>query len=58
VISPITGADIMRAFGLAEGEQVGVAKDAVEDAIERGDLEPDDVEGAFAVAAAALGWGP
>ena len=31
-----------------------MAKCAVEDAIERGDLEPDDVEGAFAVAAAAL----
>jgi hypothetical protein len=54
VVSPVTGADIMRAFGLAEGPAVGVAKDAVEDAIERGGLEPDDVEGAYVVAGAAL----
>jgi poly(A) polymerase len=54
VVSPITGADIMRAFGLAEGPAVGVAKDAVEDAIERGGLEPDDVEGAYVIAGAAL----
>ncbi|MBE0417607.1 MAG: HDIG domain-containing protein [Coriobacteriia bacterium] len=54
VVSPITGADIMRAFGLAEEPAVGVAKGAVEDAIERGDLESDDVEGAYVVAGAAL----
>jgi poly(A) polymerase len=54
VVSPVTGADIMRAFGLAEGPAVGVAKDAVSDAIERGGLEPDDVEGAYVVAGAAL----
>jgi len=54
VVSPITGGDIMRAFGLAEGRAVGAAKRAVEDAIERGDLESDDVEGAYVVAGAAL----
>ena len=54
VTSPITGGDIMRAFGMAEGPAVGVAKDAVQDAIERGALAPGDVEGAYAVAAAAL----
>jgi poly(A) polymerase len=54
VVSPITGGDIMRAFGLAEGRAVGVAKNAVEDAIERGDLEHDDVEGAYVIAGAAL----
>ncbi|MDF1543203.1 MAG: CCA tRNA nucleotidyltransferase [Anaerosomatales bacterium] len=54
VVLPITGGDIMRAFGLAEGPAVGVAKDAVEDAVERGGLAPDDVEGAYVVAGAAL----
>lgn len=54
VVSPITGGDIMRAFGLAEGPAVGVAKVAVTDAIESGDLESDDVERAYAIAGAAL----
>ncbi len=53
--SPVSGADLMREFGLAEGPAVGVAKDAVADAIERGALAPGDVEGAYNVAAAALG---
>lgn len=53
--SPVSGADLMREFGLAEGPAVGIAKDAVTDAIERGALSPGDVEGAYAVAAAALG---
>jgi len=56
VVSPISGFDIMRSFGLAEGPEVGVAKGAVEAAIENGDLAPDDIKGAFAVAGAALGY--
>ncbi len=55
VVSPVSGADLMRAFELAEGPDVGVAKGAIERAIEAGDLAADDVEGAYAVAAAALG---
>ena len=56
VVSPITGRDIMDTFGVAEGPAVGIAKRAVERAIEHGELAPDDVEGAFAVARAALGY--
>lgn len=54
VVSPISGGDIMRAFDLTEGPSVGVAKRAVERAVERGDLSAGDIEGAYAVAEAAL----
>jgi len=54
VASPVTGTDIMREFGLAEGPAVGIAKAAITDAIERGQLADDDIDGAYAVAAAAL----
>ncbi|MDY0087191.1 MAG: HD domain-containing protein [Coriobacteriia bacterium] len=55
IVSPVSGTDIMAAFCLTEGPQVGVAKHAIEDAIERGLLADDDKEGALVVAAAALG---
>jgi len=54
IVSPISGQDIMRTFGLAEGPAVGVAKRAVEAAIGRGELAADDVHRAYDIAEAAL----
>lgn len=54
VTSPLTGRELMSALGLAEGPYVGVAKRAIERAIERGSLEPDDRAGALEVAREAI----
>lgn len=57
VTSPLSGRELMRALQLAEGPEVGIAKSAIEAAIEGGDLAPDDVDGALAVGRAALALG-
>jgi hypothetical protein len=41
---------------VSEGPEVGIAKSAIEYAIEAGEISPDDKEGALAVARAALGY--
>lgn len=58
VAVPISGRDIMREFGLAEEPRVGIAKRAVRDAIEKGELDPGDVRGAIEIAGEALGLTP
>lgn len=56
--SPISGQEIMQAYGLAEGPDIGAAKEAIERAIEAGVLGDSDREGAFRVASAVLGYEP
>lgn len=36
---PISGADIMRSFGIKPGREIGIIKDAIKDAIMDGDIE-------------------
>lgn len=36
---PVTGEEIMRAFGIAPGKEVGIIKDAIKDAIMDGEIE-------------------
>lgn len=55
VLSPVSGAEIMEALGLAAGPEIGAAKRAITGAIESGALAPENREGALVVAAAALG---
>lgn len=50
VASPLSGRDIMRELGVAEGPGVGAALEAVEDAIDRGAIAPDDRAAALEVA--------
>lgn len=54
--SPVSGSELMIAFGLAEGPEVGEAKDAIERAIDEGEIAPDDRAAALRVAGAALGY--
>lgn len=61
VVSPVSGADLIRELGLAEGPAVGAAKRAVVDAICDGTLGADDVSGALVVARQAVAsrrWAP
>jgi len=50
VTSPVGGEEIMSELGLTEGPEVGAAKNAILQAIERGDIGPDDHEAALAIA--------
>lgn len=54
VVSPVDGRELMREFGLAEGERIGVAKRAIENAITSCEIGPDDRDGALRVARKAL----
>ncbi|HET6352421.1 MAG TPA: HD domain-containing protein [Coriobacteriia bacterium] len=54
VRSPVSGRWLMHHFGLERGPKVGVAKSAIERAIESGELSADDIDGALQVARAAL----
>jgi len=54
VASPLSGREVMDAFGLEEGPAVGAAMRAVEDAIAEGVIEPGDRAAALRVAAEAL----
>lgn len=52
--SPLSGQELMGAFGLNEGPEVGQLKRAIEAAIANGELRPDDRDGAMAVAHEAM----
>ncbi len=52
--SPVTGGELMEAFGLEEGPAVGMAMHAIVSAIDAGELAPDDRSGALKVARSAL----
>ncbi len=54
VHSTLTGAELMAALRIPEGPSVGVAKDAIADAIADGLLAPDDRAGALKIARDAL----
>ncbi|HSK47457.1 MAG TPA: HD domain-containing protein [Coriobacteriia bacterium] len=54
VVSPISGTELMKELALDAGRSVGIAKDAIELAIETGELNADDREGALRVARTAL----
>jgi hypothetical protein len=54
VRSPVSGTELMRTFGLSEGPEIGIAKDAIERAVEEGEIASDDRDGALEIARAAL----
>ena len=54
VKSPLSGAELMKLLGLAQGPSVGLAKDAIEHALAEGELDALDRDGALRVARNAL----
>lgn len=54
VVSPVSGTDLMRELGVGEGIEVGTAKDAIEKAIESGQIPSTDREKALDVARRAV----
>jgi poly(A) polymerase len=56
VVSPISGRELMRELGIERGKKVGIAKRAIERAIENGDLAPGDRDHALQIARRSLGY--
>ena len=55
IASPVSGTELIHELGLEQGPQVGVAKRAIEEALEAGTLAADDRTAALRIAREALG---